>query len=182
MADDWPILDIYYNTTQQFSVADKTAVDINVTGRYAEFDSVYNMTITISAEPSAPAKTASPESADIPVTMNSYTGGAYLYVEMTQFTTSVYQGGSMNLTATVRNIGNETAEDVWINWSLPSGWANTSGNSSTFVGNMSSQSDIETSSVTVSVGSSASSGVSSVCFNAIGVGVNNSHCENGLSD
>jgi hypothetical protein len=178
LSDDWPILDVYYNTSEQFSVPSGSAVDINVTARFASFDSTSNMTITISADPSAPLKTASPETQGTTITMSSYTGGPYLYIEMTQFSTSVYQGGSMDLTATLRNIGNETAEDVWINWSLPPGWTNSSGNATEFLGNLSSQSPLNTSSITVSVGSSAPSGISIICFNASGVGVNNSHCEN----
>jgi hypothetical protein len=179
LTDDWPILDIYYNTTEQFPVSSGSVVDVNVTAKYAGFDSVSNMTITIDAEPADPYKTASPESLGTTVTMNSYTGGPYLYLEITEFPTSVYQSQSTNLTAVVKNIGNETAEDVWLNWSLPGGWGNLSGNMSTFIGNMSAHSPTNTSSLVVNVSSSAYAGVSSVCVNANATGgVSNSDCEN----
>ncbi len=179
LSDDWPILDVYYNTTSQFSIPSGAVRDINVTAKYASQDSVNNMTINISAEPSAPSETASPPCQITTVTMNSYTGGAYLYAEITESPTSVYQSQTTNLTATVKNIGNETAENVWFNWTLPSGWSVSSGNASRFIGNMSPQSPVNSSSLVVTVTSSAHAGVSIICINATGsTGSNGSDCKN----
>ncbi len=171
LADDWPIVDVYYNTTEQFSIASGDVKDINVTAKYADFDSASNMTITISAEPSAPGKTASPTSLNTIATINSYSGGAYLDVNIVTYPTSVEQSTTgINFSATIKNIGNETAEDVWFNWTFPYGWTNTSGNLTMYIGNMSSQSATNTSSLVVSVNSSASSGISVVYVNASGAG------------
>jgi hypothetical protein len=180
ITDDWPILDVYYNTTGQFSLAAGAVADVNVTANFAAAAGVSNMTLTLSAQPSAPLKTASPQSLGTEVAMNSYAAGAYLFMEITSSPSPAYQGLSYNLTASVRNIGNDTAEDVWLNWTLPSGWSVTSGSQELFLGNLSPQSATNYSEVTVLLGSSAAAGISSVCANSSGnssgAGVSGSAC------
>ncbi|MBN2331153.1 MAG: hypothetical protein JXC85_05040 [Candidatus Aenigmarchaeota archaeon] len=179
LTDDWrPLLNVYYNTTEQFAIAGKSVIDINVTAEYASLDSAKNMTITMSAEPSAPEKTASPTSLNTIATMNSYSGGPYPHVNIAMCPVSVTQSTTgVNLSATVKNIGNETAEDVWFNWTLPYGWANTSGNVNVYIGNVTSKST-NTSDLVVKVSSSAPSGISAVCVNASGKGnLSSSDCE-----
>jgi len=179
LTDDWrPLLDVYYNTTEQFAIAGKSVIDINVTAKYASSDSVKNMTITMSAEPSAPEKTATPSALNTTVTMNSYSGGPYPHLNIVTCPVSVTQSTTgVNLSATVKNIGNETAEDVWFNWTLPVGWTNTSGNVNLYIGNITSKST-NTSDLVVAVSSSALSGISSVCVNASGKGnLSSSDCD-----
>lgn len=171
LSNDWPILGVCYNSTQQFSLAPKAVKSVNVTAKYAVFDSSSNMTITISAAAAAPGKSASPASAATMVAMNSYSGGPYLYVDITEHPISVEQGDSgINLTATVRNIGNETAQGVWFNWTLPAGWTNTSGSLNVHIGSMSPQLPANSSAITVTVTSSAPNGIATICINANGSG------------
>ena len=163
LTDDW-LKNVYYNTTEQFPIASGEVVDVNVTAEYANQDSTYNVTITVGAEPSAPGKTASPTSSQAVATLNSYSGGPYFDVTITSIPTSVYQDTSdVYLNATVKNIGNETAEDTWFNWSLPSGWTVASGSANASVGNLSARTT-NTSNLMVTVTSSAAAGVATVCI------------------
>ncbi len=77
----WALTDeIYYNgsTSYQFSLSNKSTIEINITGLFEYRDSEKNFTINISAEPYEPEKTATPpRRMTINVTMNSYTGGPY---------------------------------------------------------------------------------------------------------
>jgi hypothetical protein len=180
LSDDWPIIDVYYNTTEQFSVPAKSFAYVNVTAKFAQADSTSNMTITISAEPSAPGKTASPTLLTTTAVMNSYSGGPYLDVNIVTMPASVMQSQSgVNISVTFKNTGNETAYNVTLNWSVPSGWVNISGSFNAFAGNITSQSTTNTSDVTVNIGSSAPSGISTICFNVTRSGnVSYAKCQN----
>jgi len=176
ITDDWPF-DVFYNGSENPSptVAAKGAVEFIVNATFEGQDNDRNITINISA--SHASETPSPAFRTATGTLNSYTGGPYLSVDIITYPSSVVQSTSgVNLSATIKNIGNETAEDVWFNWSLPSGWTNTSGNTSMYIGNMSSQSATNTSSLVVTVGSSAQSGAVTLCANASGSNVNGSEC------
>jgi len=125
--------EVLYNgssETYQFSLPNKSVEYVNITALFEDHDSETNMTINISAVPSAPGKTASPENRSIIITMNSYTGGPYFNVYILSPPTTVYQSGTFNLTAKVKNIGNESATNTWLNWSLPDGWNVIEGNES----------------------------------------------------
>jgi tetratricopeptide (TPR) repeat protein len=57
-------------------------------------------------------------------TLVAYISGPYLYLEIVNYDSSVTQRDHIdNLTVKVTNLGNETATNVWINWTLPSGWS-----------------------------------------------------------
>lgn len=140
LADDWNIMgdcgvmdcEVYYNgsVSYQFSLPNKSVEYVNITSLFEDHDSETNLTINISAEPSAPLKTASPVSIDLNITLNSYTGGPYFNVYVISPPATVYQSQTFNLTAKVKNIGNESSTDTWINWTLPAGWNVVSGNMS----------------------------------------------------
>ncbi len=54
--------------------------------------------------------------------------GPYLVATITAYETAVTQGATnLTLTATLQNLGTTAATDVWLNWSLPAGFSNTSG-------------------------------------------------------
>jgi len=58
------------------------------------------------------------------VTVASYTSGPYLSLQILNYDPTVTQRDHVyNLTAKLTNIGNETATNTWINWTLPSGWS-----------------------------------------------------------
>ncbi len=165
ITDDW-LKTTYYNTTEQFPIAAGSVIDVNVTAEYASQDSVYNITITFSAEPSAPGKTASPSSSQSTATLNSYSGGPYFDVDMVNYPTSVSQSTTgIYLNATIKNIGNETATGVWFNWTLPSGWTVISGDQNTYAGSLNARTT-NTSGIVVSVTSDAARGTATVCMNA----------------
>lgn len=182
----WP-LPVYYNGSEEsnFYVADHTTVTINITANFSQSDSENDMLITINA--SHPTETASPLSLATNATINSYSGGPYLSVSITEYTSMVSQSQSFNLSARVKNIGNETAEDAWLNWSLPAGWTNTSGNATQMIGNLSSGSSF-TSNLTVIVdpssagpgtfiiyaNSSCSQNVSGLDYKTVGMECNDS--------
>jgi len=177
--DDWPIDDVYYNTTSQFSVISGEVIDINVTATFASTDGVNNLTINISSEPSAPGKTSSPTYQTTVATMNSYSGGAYLDVSITSISSVVTQSSSgITINATIKNIGNETAENVTINWTLHTGWINTTGNTTYFLGNVSPQ-ITNYSNLLLNITSDARAGVVTICINATTYDdINDTACEN----
>jgi hypothetical protein len=177
LSDDWP-LGFYYNTTEQFSIGAKAVIDVNITAKYANSDGSYNVTLNISAEPSAPGETASPTYQETTITMNSYSGGPYFDIIIAESPVSVEQSTTgIALNATVKNIGNETAQGTWFNWTLPSGWTNTSGDMIAYKGDLASGIS-NTSNLIVTVSSSALAGVSTICISANDAGgsVNNSKC------
>jgi len=135
ISDNWPL---YYNGSENpnFYVTNHTAVTINITADFADQASENDITITINA--SHYLHTPSPVSLTTNATINSYSGGPYLSVTIMEYTSMVSQSQTFNLSAKVKNIGNETGEGAWLNWTLPSGWSNTSGNQSQFIGNLSS--------------------------------------------
>ena len=166
ISDDWPIIDVFYNTTNPFSLAAKSVLYVNVTAKFAETDGTRNMSVTMTADPSAPGKTASPASNTTIVSMVSYGGGSFIEMGAVSSSNSVLQGSLINISVTFRNIGNETAYNVSLNWSLPAGWVNISGSVGTFIDNISNRSETNTSAITTSLNSLAESGSVTVCANA----------------
>lgn len=164
LADDWPIIDVYYNTTSQFSVPAKSVRYVNVTAKFAETDSSSTMTINISAQPAAPGETANPASSSVIVTMNSYTGGPYIDVTPDSWPSNVNQSQEINLSAIIKNIGNETAGNVTVIWMLPYGWNNLSGGTNQTMGDMIQQTT-NRSSISLFINSSATSRIESICIN-----------------
>jgi len=153
ISDNWPL---YYNGSenQNFYVANHTTITINITADFASSDSENDILITINA--SHYLHITSPVSLTTNATINSYSGGPHLSVSIMEYTSMVSQSQSFNLSAKVKNIGNETAEDAWLNWSLPAGWINILGNITYFAGNISSGSFV-LSNLTVRVNPSSAS-------------------------
>jgi hypothetical protein len=136
LTHDW-ISDIYFNGSLDiFSFAlDKGKVSvINVMVHFLIYTSELNTHIIINS--SHTTQTPSPKSMSINGTINSFVGGPYFDLDITDYPSTIYQSQNANLTAKIKNIGNETATDVWLNWTLPSGWSNTSGNLIKYLGNI----------------------------------------------
>jgi len=49
--------------------------------------------------------------------------GPYLELTFYDYPSSIYQGNNSSIGLKVRNIGNEIANDVWVKYTLPSGWS-----------------------------------------------------------
>lgn len=138
ITDDW-LLAVNFNTTNSFSLNAKEVKHINVTAQFASAASDNNMKLNITA--SRGGVTPVPVYSEITANLISTapSGGPYFDDDdITIFTypTSAYHSTQYNLSAKLKNIGNETATEVWINWTLPTGWSLVSGNLSLYVGNL----------------------------------------------
>ncbi|MCX6814647.1 MAG: hypothetical protein NTY20_03295, partial [Candidatus Aenigmarchaeota archaeon] len=153
--DNWQL---YYNGSDNpnFYVTNHTAITINITADFADQASENDITIIINASHYSNPSSLSPVSLTTNATINSYTGGPYLSVTIMEYTIMVSQSQTFNLSAKVKNIGNETATETWLNWSLPAGWSNVSGNVTYFAGNLSPAS-FSLSNVTINVNPSSAS-------------------------
>ncbi|HLC51401.1 MAG TPA: right-handed parallel beta-helix repeat-containing protein [archaeon] len=89
-------------------------------------------------------------------TFITYANGSYLYVTMPVINTTATVGGSFQISARSRNVGNDTATNAWISYSLPSQWTSSDALNAT-VGNL-APGEIGWNNITVTVGSSASAG------------------------
>ncbi len=108
------------------------SIMVNATATSQAYEYAVNLTIGAASENAEPAERVAN------ATLISYVGGPYLELEITRAPTSVSQSDTgVNVSARVKNIGNETATGVRLNFSLPSGFSNTSGNASHFVGSLS---------------------------------------------
>ncbi len=88
--------------------------------------------------------------------------GPYFTVAITSYDASVTQGDTgIALTAALSNDGTTEASGTWLNWTLPSGWTNTSGSKEKFIGFLGIGSAV-TSNITVSVSSSAPTGTQAI--------------------
>ncbi len=139
ITSDWH-LDVYYNgsTSCQFSLSNNTEEHVNVTAMFDDHDIETNFTINVSADPAAPAKTASPSSDTFNITLNSYTGGPYFNLYLISAPGSVYQNQTFNMTLKMKNIGNESSTNTTLNWTIPSGWEIVWGNTTEDLGTVTS--------------------------------------------
>lgn len=178
ITDDWPFTVLYNGSeSPSYQIPANSSLNISVNVTFAAQNEERNLTFTVSA--SHASETPSPTTATSLATINSFTGGPFLTIDLVTVPASIEQGGSANITASVKNIGNETVQNTTLNWSLPVGWSNTSGNAILVIGTMSSQ---QTNLSTIQVfldSASASSGISQLCVNATGSGnANATDCEN----
>jgi uncharacterized repeat protein (TIGR01451 family) len=121
---DW----IYYNisNTSNIFVGNHSSITIavNASVPLTEVERDYSIIVNISAL----NVNATPPYTTVEGTLIAYSSGPYLYVTIDAYDPSVTQGDSnITLTATVTNMGNESATNVWLAWQLPIGWSNTSG-------------------------------------------------------
>jgi len=148
----------YFNVSNpndfDVSAKGKEYVNINVTAPSEPGE--YQIQITVNAT----SGNADPSEWMVNATVISYWGGPYLTASIVGYESIVQQStGWINYSAKVRNIGNETATYVWINWTLPPGWSNISGNLNYFAGNLSNGS-AAFNNITVYLSSSANAQVS----------------------
>lgn len=123
-----------YNKTEPFDVDPKTAEFVEINATAPETVSEYPLQITVSSDGATPAQRVANG------TLISYIGGPQFVVSIETYSSSPEQSRTVNLSAKIRNIGNETATGVWLNWTLPNGWGVVDGNASKFLGNLTSDS------------------------------------------
>jgi hypothetical protein len=156
-SSDWA--NTFYNDTEPVTVSANSLKSVEVTATASSETREDIISVTISA--SHPNQTVTPASAVTNATLGAFTGGAYLDVVVDTYSSSVSQGDSnVMLAATIKNVGNETAEGVVFNWTLPTGWAPSAGNETNLtIVNMNS-STTNYSTIYVDVSSSATAGYS----------------------
>jgi len=152
---------VAYNETEPFDLPSGSAKTIEVNAAIPDTPSEYAFKINISSSG------GKPPFREINSTVISFIGGPYINgsTELTGYTVSMSQGSSGNFTVRIKNIGNETATYVWVNWTFPSGWSNISGDMKSMIGNMSPQ-ETYSSTVTAYASSSAYAGASLVQVNS----------------
>jgi len=122
LSSDWQTISgdekVYYNETEPFTLEAKQIKYLNVTVSGSNTQRSDDITITINCL----NESASPDSDTSEFTLISYTAGPYLYSKINSYPSSLEQSSSGNeLKAYVTNLGNETAENVYLLWSLPNG-------------------------------------------------------------
>ncbi|MBI4167434.1 MAG: hypothetical protein HY515_00610, partial [Candidatus Aenigmarchaeota archaeon] len=92
--------------------------------------------------------------------------GPLFAVTITSYDSTVALGDAdIILTATLSNLGTTEATNTWLNWTVPSGWVNTSGSINNFIGFLGVGSKV-TSNMTISISSTASSGTQTIIASA----------------
>ncbi len=132
LSDNSPYASMIYNDTEPFSLAAKASKTLEVNATFGTITREDDVNITITSTTTG----ATPSSNRTTITLASYAGGPYFATTIVSSPTSANQGDSINLSSKVKNIGNETAYNLTINWTLPTGWSNTSGNISNHFDNI----------------------------------------------
>ncbi len=113
---------IYFNSTEgniifNLSSGSTTTIQVTATGQSIESEQA----VGIKIDPSQ--SNAAPDYSFANFTLVSYVSGSYLSVSITEYDSTVIQGQSrITLTASIINVGNESASNVSAYWTLPSGW------------------------------------------------------------
>jgi len=130
-------------------------IDVNTTGLIA---GLYDYNITIVSDVGT---TVLEKQLNIQVAL-----GPYLVTSITTYDSDVTQGDSgVEYVATVTNLGTSDATGVYLNWTLPSGFSLASGNLNRSLGAL-GVSVSGTNTITIDVGSSATTGDVSIVANA----------------
>ncbi|HLC51412.1 MAG TPA: hypothetical protein VJH90_03505 [archaeon] len=168
----YPSEKTYFNVTNSsnITVANNTAVVVNAT--LAAQDSPqanvvkFSITALYANGTTYPVESTNPQTTQ--GTIISYQAGPFLYIDNVQASPSgVTAGNSVNFSARIRNLGNETAINAWMAWSIPSGWTITSGsaNKTPSIGDI-FVNGIEWNNITVSVASTAATGTQRINITA----------------
>ena len=117
--------DTSFNVTEPFDLTanEVRVIEVNLTAGSSAAES--NIVITIDAT----TANADPDSETTNFTFTASAGGPVFDVSILNPPTEANRSdpGVIHLNASLRNIGNETAGNVWVNWTLPSNWNNVSG-------------------------------------------------------
>ncbi|MEK6837560.1 MAG: hypothetical protein AABX69_02825, partial [Nanoarchaeota archaeon] len=160
--------------TEPFSLAAKNVTITEASITAPETIAEYSIVITI--DPTD--VNANPGSLTTNLTFSVFSGGPFFDLTIESFPTTAVQSNSYNMSAKLRNIGNETANSVFINWTLPTGWSNTSGNLSQNISTLAVNS-VAWNNITVSVaGATATAGSQAISVSATGTGLSGNATDN----
>ncbi|MFH1249216.1 MAG: NEW3 domain-containing protein [archaeon] len=159
---------IWFNESSSFSLSAKQIKVLEVNATCPLTASEYAIKVLVNST----NDTASPRFRFSNTTLSTYLSGPHLYALITVYDSTVTIGDHLsNMTATIYNLGNATATNVNISWTIPSGW--TGRHLSESIGNL-SVGGLTTHSVSVDIGSTASTGTQSISVNV--------NCSEGASD
>ncbi len=152
-------LDVSYNVTEPFDIPPGGSKHVEVNITFPETPNEYTILMNMTA-------TSTPSYRTVNGTAISYIGGPYINetTEITDYPLSISQSSGANFTARVKNIGNETASNVTLNWTLPSGWSMTYGNVSESIGDLGPY-EKSTVTVTLYASYSATAGAATIWIN-----------------
>jgi|GEM_PF-4932192 len=151
----------FFNVSMPFTLQPNETAAIAVNATTGSTTGQENIILTITA-----LNTSTPQNATVNATLASYVSGPYLYVSIETAPSAVTQGdSSINLLAKVKNIGNSTASNTWLAWSLPSKWSIASGSQNASIGTL-GVGQSATNGMVVSVGSDATTGTQTLLASA----------------
>ena len=153
----------FYNTSKSFNLTNKSSINLTITVTGASMPAINTIVIKVNATNS----TANPGYQYVNGSLVSYTGGPYLYAEITKYNLSVSPGDTgIELSAKVKNIGNETADNAWLLWALPAGWVVTSGDLNHSLGQLLPGSmlpdEVDWANITIDISSDAPTGLKTI--------------------
>ncbi|HDH91662.1 MAG TPA: hypothetical protein ENF38_01785, partial [Candidatus Aenigmarchaeota archaeon] len=134
LSSNWAQISYNISNPENFDVEPKEvkAIEVNITA--PDIPGEYPISIKVTTTTDG----ASPEEYVINGTIVAYVSGPYLKVEIEKYPNTIMQDQKTTLKARIRNIGNETAINSSLEWILPKGWINITGDLTQFIGNISS--------------------------------------------
>ncbi|MCD6093644.1 MAG: hypothetical protein J7J51_02470, partial [Candidatus Omnitrophica bacterium] len=135
--------------------------DYNIVLTTKTSESQDTLVVTVDANESR----AEPDLNTLSVVIISHAQGPFLYVEITDYNSSAYQGDTITLQGRVTNKGNATANNVSLTWSLPSDWSISSGSQTTSATQLAVDANIS-STINVSIPSNATTGSYTITLQA----------------
>jgi hypothetical protein len=155
-------ISIFLNRSEPFNLTTGLVEEIEVNVTALSTETTTDLAIKVDAN-----ATAVPDFDYANITFVSTTDGAFLLVTIQKpeiGATATVGDTGINLTATVKNVGTQDANGVWLLWTLPSSWTNNSvlNRSIGFLGVGESGTNI----LTADIGSEASTGVNVLFANA----------------
>ncbi len=99
------------------------------------------------------SSTAEPSKNTTTATVISYAGGPYIYPSITTYNSTIYEGDNDFISGYVKNLGNETANDINVSWKVPDGWSIVSGSLNNSIPSL-VEDDLEYFNITISPDSS----------------------------
>ncbi|MBN4049206.1 hypothetical protein JYT91_01170 [archaeon AH-315-M20] len=153
-------VDTSFNLTDPFDLAakDHEVIEVNLTAGSAQAES--SVVITIDAT----TANADPDEDTTNMTFTASAGGPVFELTIINPPAEANKSdpGAIYLNASLKNIGNETANYTWINWTLPANWLNISGTNLTKNISNVSVNEIVFHNITVNLTSDAATGTQKV--------------------
>jgi len=130
---------IYFNDTIEsdngfeLSISPHNSTNISLIVKTKTTERSDNINIQVNAINTSAAPAVNTTTA----TIVSYASGPFMFITITEYNSTMTQGDTgLIFQAKVQNKGNETANNSWLAWVLPSGWTITSGVQNISLGNL----------------------------------------------